>query len=70
MVYWWPEDRDAERLAESYENASGAYFVSQANVELSRRQFGSPLGNAKVVRNLSMCATMLSRRGQRTHLKG
>jgi len=51
VVYWWPVDDVAERLAESYEKASGAYFVSQANLELSRRQFGSPLRNAKVVRN-------------------
>jgi len=51
VVYWWPEDRDAERLAESYDHAGAAYFVSQANLELSRRQFGSPLRNAKVVRN-------------------
>jgi glycosyltransferase involved in cell wall biosynthesis len=51
VVYWWPEDSEAERLAESYEKASATYFVSQANLELSRRQFGSPLRNAKVVRN-------------------
>jgi len=51
VVYWWPVDQDAERLAESYENASATYFVSQANLDLSRFQFGSPLRNAKVVRN-------------------
>jgi glycosyltransferase involved in cell wall biosynthesis len=51
VVYWWPSDQHAERLAESYEGASAAYFVSQANLELSRQQFGSPLSNAKVVRN-------------------
>ena len=51
VVYWWPPDEVAEMLADAYENASAAYFVSQANVELSRRQFGSPLRNAKVVRN-------------------
>jgi len=48
---WWPDDDTADRVAACYEDASAAYFVSQANVELSRRQFGSPLGNAKVVRN-------------------
>jgi glycosyltransferase involved in cell wall biosynthesis len=51
VVYWWPEDEVAERLAESYEKASASYFVSQAILDLSRRQFGSPLRNAKVVRN-------------------
>src|SRR5579864_7152491 len=51
VVYWWPEDPEAARLAECYEEACGAYFVSQANLELSRHQFASPLRNAKVVRN-------------------
>jgi glycosyltransferase involved in cell wall biosynthesis len=51
IVYWWPVDQNAERLAESYEKASSTYFVSQATLDLSRRQFGSPLRNAKVVRN-------------------
>jgi glycosyltransferase involved in cell wall biosynthesis len=51
VVYWWPADNDAEKVAECYDNASAAYFVSQANLELSRRQFGSLLRNAKVVRN-------------------
>jgi glycosyltransferase involved in cell wall biosynthesis len=50
-VYFWPDDDIAERLAESYENASAAYFVSQASLDLSRRQFASPLRNAKVARN-------------------
>ena len=51
VVYWWPADDDAEKVAECYDNACAAYFVSQANLELSRRQFGSSLRNAKVVRN-------------------
>jgi glycosyltransferase involved in cell wall biosynthesis len=51
VVYWWPEDSIADRLAEAYENANGAYFVSQAILEISRWQFGSPLEKAKVVRN-------------------
>lgn len=50
-VFFWPDDDVAERLAESYENASAAYFVSQAILNLSRRQFASELRNAKVVRN-------------------
>ena len=44
-------DDSAERLAEAYENASGSYFVSQAILEISRRQFGTALEKAKVVRN-------------------
>jgi glycosyltransferase involved in cell wall biosynthesis len=49
--YWWPQDDLAEKIAVSYENANAAYFVSQGNLELSRRQFATALTNAKVVRN-------------------
>jgi glycosyltransferase involved in cell wall biosynthesis len=48
---FWPNDEIAERLAASYEGASCAYFVSQANLDLSRREFATPLCNAKIVRN-------------------
>lgn len=48
---WWPEDAFADKLCENYENASASYFVSQANLELSRRQFGAALTNAKIIRN-------------------
>jgi glycosyltransferase involved in cell wall biosynthesis len=51
VVYWWPDDDFAKRVAKGYENARATYFVSQANLELSRKQFSSPLPNAKVVRN-------------------
>jgi glycosyltransferase involved in cell wall biosynthesis len=51
VIYWWPDDDSAERLKKAYEGATAAYFVSEANVDLSRRQFGSSLRNAKVVRN-------------------
>jgi glycosyltransferase involved in cell wall biosynthesis len=51
VVYWWPSDELADRLAKVYDAASAAFFVSQANIELSRRQFGTQLRNAKVVRN-------------------
>ena len=51
VVYWWPSDDVAERLAKAYENASGSYFVSHAILEISRSQFGTALGKAKVVRN-------------------
>jgi glycosyltransferase involved in cell wall biosynthesis len=51
VVYWWPTDEVAEMLAASYETASAAYFVSEAILNLSRRQFGSPLRNGRVVRN-------------------
>ena len=47
----WPDDDSAEKLALNYENALRAYFVSEATVNLCRRQFGSPLRNAKVIRN-------------------
>jgi glycosyltransferase involved in cell wall biosynthesis len=48
---WWPDDNAAERLAVAYENAAGTYFVSQANLDLCRNQFASPLKNGKVIRN-------------------
>lgn len=51
VVYWWPEDTVAKRLAVSYENARACYFVSEAILDISRHQFGSSLPNAKVVRN-------------------
>jgi len=48
---WWPCDNVAQRLAECYENACAAYFVSEANLALSRRQFVTPLGRGRVIRN-------------------
>jgi glycosyltransferase involved in cell wall biosynthesis len=48
---WWPVDEIAERLAVCYENASAAYFVSEGNLALSRRQFGTPIPRGHVVRN-------------------
>jgi glycosyltransferase involved in cell wall biosynthesis len=51
VVYWWPDDDVAERSAKAYEKASGAYFVSQAVLDLSRLEFATPLRHGKVVRN-------------------
>lgn len=48
---WWPIDDDAQKLAECHEAACAAFFVSEANLALSRRQFATPLRNARVVRN-------------------
>lgn len=50
VVYWWPPDDVAERLAIAYRNAAAAYFVSQATLDLTEQQFAGPLQNAKVVR--------------------
>jgi glycosyltransferase involved in cell wall biosynthesis len=50
-VYWWPDDDLAEKLVQGYRNAVSAYFVSQATLDLTQRQFASSLHNAKVVRN-------------------
>src|SRR5215469_26299 len=50
-IAWWPEDELAERLAKAYEAAAGAYFVSEALLDLSRRQFVAPLKHGKVIRN-------------------
>jgi len=49
--HWWPDDYIAEKLADCFENASALYFVSEANLALSRRQFVTPLRRARVVRN-------------------
>lgn len=51
MAHAWPSDDFAARLGKVYDQAAAAYFVSRANVELSRRMIFSPLRNAKVVRN-------------------
>jgi len=48
---WWPNDDIAERLAQSYEAASAAYFVSEGTVSLCRRQFVTPLSRGRVIRN-------------------
>jgi glycosyltransferase involved in cell wall biosynthesis len=48
---WWPVDEIAEKLAVCYENASAAYFVSEGNLALIRRQFGTPIRRGRVVRN-------------------
>jgi glycosyltransferase involved in cell wall biosynthesis len=47
----WPNDDLAECLAEHYESACAAYFVSEANLALSRRQLVTPLCNGRVIRN-------------------
>lgn len=47
----WPDDDLADRLTRSYDSATASYFVSEATLELSRRQFGAPLRNARIVRN-------------------
>lgn len=48
---WWPGDDEAERLGRCYEGASTAYFVSGANLALSRLQFVAPLSRGRVIRN-------------------
>jgi glycosyltransferase involved in cell wall biosynthesis len=48
---WWPADDQADRLAQSFENAARSFFVSEATVGLCRRQFAVPLLQAKIVRN-------------------
>jgi glycosyltransferase involved in cell wall biosynthesis len=48
---WWPDDDYAERLAVAYEAACAAYFVSEANLALTRRQIVSSLPRGSVIRN-------------------
>jgi len=47
----WIADRDARALARAYEQAAHAFFVSNANLELTRKQLASQLGHCSVVRN-------------------
>jgi glycosyltransferase involved in cell wall biosynthesis len=48
---WWPIDSLGERLAECYEGAAAAYFVSEANLALTRLQLVTPLARGRVIRN-------------------
>jgi glycosyltransferase involved in cell wall biosynthesis len=47
----WPSDEMAERLAPCYEDSCAAYFVSEANLTLARRQLVTSLGRGRVMRN-------------------
>jgi glycosyltransferase involved in cell wall biosynthesis len=47
----WPEDDLAEKLAINYENAEATFCVSEATLNLCRRQFGTPLRRGRVIRN-------------------
>ena len=48
---WWPIDSVGERVAECYEAAAAAYFVSEANLALTRLQLVTPLTRGRVIRN-------------------
>jgi glycosyltransferase involved in cell wall biosynthesis len=48
---WWPYDQQAEQLGEAYDGAEASFFVSRANLELTRRQVARDLPRAEVVRN-------------------
>jgi len=47
----WPPDNVIERFAQAYEGASRVYFVSEASLALTRRQFVAPLSRGCVIRN-------------------
>jgi glycosyltransferase involved in cell wall biosynthesis len=47
----WFHDRQAQELAHYYEEAVAAFFVSHANLELTRKQIGAPLAHGEIVRN-------------------
>jgi glycosyltransferase involved in cell wall biosynthesis len=49
--WYWPPDGTALRMAAVFRAAQASYFVSEANVELTRRQVGDPIPNAQVIRN-------------------
>jgi glycosyltransferase involved in cell wall biosynthesis len=48
---FWPDDSVAERLAAGFEGAVRPFFVSQATMDLCRRQFGAPMEHGCVIRN-------------------
>lgn len=48
---WWPADPALERMAAGMEAAAASYFVSEANLALTRTQLAAPSKNARVVRN-------------------
>jgi glycosyltransferase involved in cell wall biosynthesis len=47
----WPPDEMGERLAGCYEGARAAYFVSEANLALTRKQLAAAVSRGKVIRN-------------------
>jgi glycosyltransferase involved in cell wall biosynthesis len=49
--HWWPGDELAKRFADVYEGALSTFFVSEANLALTRRQFGTALPRGRVIRN-------------------
>jgi glycosyltransferase involved in cell wall biosynthesis len=48
---WWPSDNYAERLADCYEGACAAYFVSKENLALTQRQLVTPLTRGHLIQN-------------------
>jgi glycosyltransferase involved in cell wall biosynthesis len=48
---WWPNDDTIEKLTAAYEGACLSFFVSEANLALTRQQFVTPLRHARVIRN-------------------
>ncbi|WKK24897.1 glycosyltransferase family 4 protein [Streptomyces olivoreticuli] len=48
--YEWCTDDVAERLSRAYAGALASFFVSEGNRELTERQVGGPIVNARVVR--------------------
>jgi len=49
--HWWPDDESAKKLADAYEGACRAFFVSEANLALTRRQLSTALPRGRVIRN-------------------
>ena len=48
---WWPSDEGAARLRFGLEHALCAYFVSEGNLRLARKQIGLDAVNTAIVRN-------------------
>lgn len=49
--YWWPADDQLITMTQAYEGAQESFFVSEANLKLTRRQLAIEVERATVVRN-------------------
>jgi glycosyltransferase involved in cell wall biosynthesis len=47
----WPTDKVAAKASKGYQGAKRSFFVSQKNLELTLKQLGTEIDNAKIIRN-------------------
>lgn len=49
--WYWPSDSVAARMRAAYRGARASFFVSEANLAITRDQIGDAIPNASVIRN-------------------